>query len=111
MSRVTPESGLRLIVCTAPPDRADKLARALLDERLIGCCNLIPAVRSLYWWEGAIQDEAEVVMLMETPIERLDAALAALECAHPYQVPKILVFAPDSAHAPYLAWLRAQARG
>ena len=102
-----PDSGGRLIVCTAPADAAPALARALLEARLIGCANLIPAVRSLYWWEGAIQDDAEVVMLMESPAERVDAAVARLEQAHPYDVPKILVIEPRAIHAPYLEWLRA----
>lgn len=102
-------SGLRLIVCTAPAERAPELARALLEARLIGCANLIPAVRSLYWWQGAIQDDAEVVMLMETPAERAAEALIALERAHPYDVPKILVIEPESVNQPYLDWLRREA--
>lgn len=106
---MTTPSGLRLIVCTAPAERAPELARALLEARLIGCANLIPAVRSLYWWEGAIHDEAEVVMLMETPAERVTQAVAALEHTHPYRVPKILVLEPDSVNSPYLDWLRASA--
>ncbi len=101
-------SELRLIVCTAPAEHAPMLARALLEARLIGCANLIPAVRSLYWWEGAIQDEAEVVMLMETPAERVAEAVAALDQAHPYSVPKILVVEPESVNSAYLDWLRRE---
>ncbi len=101
-----PSSGLRVIVCTAPAERAPELARALLEARLIGCANLIPAVRSLYWWEGAIQDDAEVVMWMETPAERVAEAVAALERAHPYRVAKILVLEPESVNSAYLDWLR-----
>lgn len=104
------DSGLRLLVCTAPADKAPELARMLLERRLIGCANLIPTVRSLYWWEGAIQDDAEVVMLMETPTERSGEAVVALEQAHPYSVPKILVLAPESVNLPYLDWLRIEAR-
>lgn len=100
------ESGLRLILTTAPPERAPELARTLLDAKLIGCCNLVPGVRSLYWWAGAIHDDAEVVMLMESPVERVEQAVERLAAAHPYEVPKILVIDPLSANAPYLAWLR-----
>jgi periplasmic divalent cation tolerance protein len=106
---MTMPSGLRLIVCTAPAERAPALARSLLEARLIGCANLIPAVRSLYWWEGAIQDDAEVLMLMETPAERAAEAAAALEQAHPYSVPKILVIEPESVNTPYLDWLLREA--
>ena len=107
MSTIAPEPGGRLIFCTAPADAAPDLARALLEARLIGCANLIPAVRSLYWWQGEIQDDAEVVMLMETPTERVDEAVAALARAHPYEVPKLVVIEPSAINQPYLEWLRA----
>lgn len=100
------DSGLRLIFCTAPADAAPQLARQLLEQRLIGCANLIPAVRSLYWWQGEIQDEGEVVMLMECPAARESEARAALQQAHPYEVPKILTLDPLAINAPYLDWLR-----
>jgi periplasmic divalent cation tolerance protein len=105
-----PDSGLRLIICTAPADLAPSIARTLLEAKLIGCANLIPAVRSLYWWEGTIQDDPEVVMLMECPAEGVAMAIAQLERTHPYQVPKILALAPESVNAPYLEWLRAVTR-
>ncbi|PRP93825.1 Divalent-cation tolerance protein CutA [Enhygromyxa salina] len=102
-----PDAGLRLLFCTAPSDAAPDIARALLEAKLIGCANLIPGVRSLYWWEGEIQDDAEVVMLMECPRERVDEAVAALTRAHPYDVAKIVVLEPSAVNEPYLAWLRA----
>ena len=100
------DAGLRLLVCTAPADQAPALARALLEAHVIGCANLIPGVRSLYWWEGAIQDDAEVVMLMETPAELASEAEATLAGLHPYEVPKILVLDPESANQLYIDWLR-----
>lgn len=108
--RHVPGSGLRLILCTAPVDAAAAVARELLEAKLIGCANLIPAVRSLYWWEGAVQDDSETVMLMECPLERCDEAVAALAAAHPYDVPKILVIEPSAVTGPYLEWLRAAAQ-
>lgn len=104
------EPGLRLLLCTAPADAAPTIARTLLEAKLIGCANLIPAVRSLYWWDGAIQDDGEVVMLMECPAEGVTQAIIELERVHPYQVPKLLVITPESINAPYLEWLRAVTR-
>jgi periplasmic divalent cation tolerance protein len=104
------DPGLRLLLCTAPAEAAPQIARTLLEAKRIGCANLIPAVRSLYWWEGAIQDDGEVVMLMECPAEGVAQAVAELERAHPYQVPKIMVITPESINAPYLEWLRGVTR-
>jgi periplasmic divalent cation tolerance protein len=102
-----PDPGLRVLLCTAPKDAAERLARTLLEAKLIGCANLLPEVRSLYWWDGAIQDDSEVVMLMECTSERASEAAAALAAAHPYSVPKILVLEPSDINRPYLDWLRA----
>ncbi|KIG13369.1 Periplasmic divalent cation tolerance protein CutA [Enhygromyxa salina] len=104
-----PDAGLRLLLCTAPSEVAPDLARALLQAKLIGCANLVPAVRSLYWWDGEIQDDAEVLLLMECTEARADEAVAALAAAHPYDVPKILVIEPNAVNGPYLDWLRAVA--
>ena len=71
------DPGLRLIFCTAPEDAAPAIARALLEARLIGCANLLPGARSLYWWEGELQDDAEVVMLMESPLACVEEALCS----------------------------------
>jgi len=104
-----PDSALRLIICTAPDDAAAALARKLLDAELIGCANLLAGARSLYRWAGEIQDDSETVMLMECPVETTATAVAALDAAHPYEVPKILVVAPEQVNQPYLDWLRGVA--
>ena len=104
------DAGLRLLICTAPADAAPTIARMLLEAKPIGCANLLPAVRSLYWWEGAIHDDAEVVMLMECTAEDVSWAVAELERLHPYEVPKVLVLVPESVNPPYLEWLRSVTR-
>lgn len=102
-----PDTALRVLLCTAPEAEAPALARSLLEARLIGCANLLPKARSLYWWEGAIQDDAEVLMIMETPADKAPAAMEALAAAHPYEVPKILCLPVEAVNAPYRAWLEA----
>lgn len=100
-------SDLRLIVMTCPPDQAEPLLRAALGERLVACGNILPAVRSHYWWQGAICSDDEALVIMETAADRVDAALRRLAELHPYEVPKLLAFAPTAAHAPYVAWALA----
>ena len=65
---------MRLIFSTCSLAESDALVNKLLEERLIGCANLIPGVRSRYWWEGEICSDEEVVLLMETSSERTPAA-------------------------------------
>lgn len=96
---------MRVILSTCSPAEADALLDALLAERLVACGNLIPGVRSRYRWQGEIQSDEEVVLLMETTDENAPAAVARLRELHSYKVPKILTLTPSAAEPDYLAWL------
>jgi periplasmic divalent cation tolerance protein len=96
---------MRLILATCSAERAEPLLRTLLEERLVGCGNLVPGVISHYWWKGAIERDQEVLMLMETTAELAAEATARLRALHPYDVPKILVIEPAGADADYVRWL------
>ncbi len=101
---------MRLIFATCSPGEAEPVLRALLEERLVGCGNLVPAVTSLYWWQGEIARDEEVVMLMETTAELVQQAAARLRELHPYDVPKIVIIDPATADPDYVAWLRGVTR-
>jgi periplasmic divalent cation tolerance protein len=98
-------TGMRVLLCTCPVDGAPTLLRALLEEHLVGCGNIVAPVRSSYWWDGAIQDDAEALLVMETAADRVAAAMARIAQLHPYAVPKIIAVDPSAVHEPYLAWL------
>lgn len=99
---------MRVVFCTAPPDVAPDLVRTLVQERLVACGNIVPGARSFYWWEGEVQDDQEVVLLMETARERVDDMMARLRELHPYDVPKIVVLEPSAVNAEYLTWARRE---
>jgi periplasmic divalent cation tolerance protein len=101
---------MRIIFATCSPDGAEELAARLLEERLVACCNIVPGVRSLYWWEGELCRDEEVVMLMETSADRCEAATARLAELHPYDVPKIVVLDPERCDPRYLEWLHSVTR-
>lgn len=95
----------RLAVCTAPESVTENLVRTLVEERLVACGNILPAVRSIYRWQGAVEEAAEALIIFKTTMEawpRLKERLAQL---HPYDVPELLLLAVDDGHAPYLNWL------
>lgn len=101
---------LRLLVMTCPQDQAESLLRSLLDEHLVACGNILPAVMSHYWWQGRVCSDPEALVVMETAADRLGAAMRRLAELHPYAVPKLLAFTPSAAHAPYVAWAIAATR-
>ena len=95
-----------VVLCTAPSEEtAGAIARALVDERLAACVNIVPRVRSIYRCQGAVQDEAESLLLIKTTAARLDALWQRLPGLHPYAVPEGLALPVHAGLAPYLAWL------
>ncbi len=96
---------MRIIFATCSPAEAEPLVERLLEERLIGCANILPGVRSHYVWEGSICRDEEVVLFMETTDQRCEAATARLRALHSYDVPKIVVLDPLDVDARYLGWL------
>lgn len=96
-----------LVLCTAPAegDVAAKLARGLVDQRLAACVNVIAGLRSFYRWEGAVQDDPEVQLLIKTRKSRFEALRAWLDDNHPYSVPEILGLPIAEGGKSYLDWL------
>jgi periplasmic divalent cation tolerance protein len=97
------------VVLSTCADRAsaESLARALVEERLAACVNLVPGVRSIYRWEGAVEEADEVLLVIKTAAASAEALLARLPALHPYEVPEALVLGVEGGAAPYLAWLLA----
>ncbi|HEU0012438.1 MAG TPA: divalent-cation tolerance protein CutA [Longimicrobium sp.] len=110
MTAGAPEaSGLVLALSTAPDaETAARIARALVQERLVACANLVPGLTSVYRWEGAVEEAAEVLLLMKTRRELVGPLKERIAALHPYQVPE-LVSAPIEDGLPaYLDWVRAE---
>jgi periplasmic divalent cation tolerance protein len=102
-------SELRVAFATAPDaDVAARIARTLVEERLVACANLVANVRSIYRWQGNVEDEAEVMMVLKTRADRIDALAERLRALHPYAVPELVVLPIEDGLAPYLDWLRAE---
>jgi periplasmic divalent cation tolerance protein len=101
-----------LIWCPfADEDSAARVAGQLLDERLVVCANILPAVRSLYLWQGERGEAAEVAVLFKTDASALERATARLAEIHPYDTPAVLGWRADSAAKPTAEWLSAAVRG
>lgn len=86
---------------------AVRAGRELVERRLAACVNVVSGVRSIYRWQGRIEDAGEVLAIMKTQRGRLDELIAALAALHPYAVPEILAV-PAGAAAPYAQWVREE---
>ncbi len=99
-----------VLVTTPTPERAAEIARAVVEERLAACGSVLPGIRSIYRWEGKVQDEEEALLVLKTTRARFDALRDRVLALHPYQVPEVVALAIDAGSAPYLAWLAAETR-
>ena len=100
----------RIVFCTCPDaTTASRLARTLVDERLAACVNRLPGVESTYRWNGAVQVDEEVLLVIKTSRARYEALEARVVALHPYEVPEVIAI-PIEGHAPYLAWIAKETR-
>jgi periplasmic divalent cation tolerance protein len=100
-----------VVLVTAPSaDSAAAMARTLVEEGLAACGNVVPAIRSIYRWEGKIHDDAEAMLVLKTERRALPELKLRLQKLHPYQVPELLVIPVEDGLGPYLAWVAASVR-
>ena len=94
-----------VVLCTCPPDRAEALARDLVESRRAACVNIIESVRSIYRWEGKVCDDGESLLVIKTARDRVAALERRLVEIHPYSVPEVIALPVTSGHDPYLRWV------
>lgn len=98
-------SDVLLVISTCPADHAQSLAETLVGERLAACVNIMPAVRSVYRWEGAVCADAESLLLIKTTRVGYAALESRISQLHPYDVPEILAVPVDAGLPAYLRWV------
>ena len=98
-----------LVLTTMPDDdRADELARTLVDERLAACVNVHAPMSSTYRWKETVEREAERQLVIKTTRDRLTALKVRLRELHPYELPELIIIPIEGGSDAYLQWLAAQ---
>jgi len=98
-----------VVLVTAPsPEKAAELGRSLVSERLAACANVLPGIRSIYWWEGKVQDEPEALILLKTTRARFEALRDRVLALHPYQVPEVVALGIEAGSEKYLQWIAGE---
>ena len=88
-------------------EAAARLAQELVSRRLAACVNVVPGVRSFYWWDKRVQDDNEVLLVIKTRVELLPQLQAALSELHSYEVPEFIVLPIVDGSPSYLDWIDA----
>ncbi len=89
-------------------ESAEHAGQTLVEERLAACTNLLQGGHSFFWWEGKVQKEPEVILIVKTSRKKVAAAVQRLQALHPYTVPAILELPILSMPASYAQWLEEQ---
>jgi len=93
-----------LSTCETAEQAAD-LARHLVEARLAACVNIIPGARSIYRWQGEIEDATEHMLIIKSRRELFEALRAELQSVHTYEVPEVIALPVVDGSESYLAWL------
>lgn len=102
----SPKRGFSVVLVTAPNlDVARTLAKSVLEARLAACVNLLPQVESYFWWKGKIDASNEILMLIKTRSDLLQALQERVIREHPYDTPEFVVLAITKANKQYLDWI------
>ena len=99
------------MLTTFPVDKdADAFAKALVDERLAACVNILPVMRSVYSWKGVTESAEERQLVIKTTRGALTALETRVSQLHPYEVPEFVVLEIAGGSSAYLAWLSESTR-
>lgn len=100
----------KIVVLTtcASAEEGEKIARALVEQRLAACVNVVAGVRSFYRWKGVVEDSSEWLLLIKSRRDLFAQLRAALESAHSYEVPEIVALPIIDGSPAYLNWLDAE---
>ncbi len=95
-----------IILCTCPdPATAERIAETVVGERLAACVNIVPGLTSIYRWEGQMQRDSELLLLIKTRQAVYPLLEARIRELHPYQVPEIVALSIRTGSAAYLDWI------
>jgi periplasmic divalent cation tolerance protein len=99
------ESFVVAVVTVPNEEVGERIARALVEERLAACVNLVPRVRSIYRWRGEVCDEGELLLWVKTRGARFPELQERVRALHPYELPEIIALPISQGFPPYLSWV------
>src|SRR5882724_7489507 len=97
---------LLVLVTTSSYDEAASIAGALVSERLAACVNVVPAIESIYRWEGKVTHDREALMIIKTTDERYPELERRVKDLHSYSTPEVIALRIERGSSDYLEWLR-----
>ncbi len=103
---------LPLVVLVTVPNRevAEKIAKALVEARLAACVNIVDELKSIYWWQGKIEEDNELLLIIKTRMEVFEELVLKIRELHPYTVPEIIGLPIIAGSKDYIDWLKNEVK-
>jgi periplasmic divalent cation tolerance protein len=92
-------------------EEARRIGRTLVEERLAACVNILDGMNSLYWWQGAVQDEQETVLIAKTRAELLERLTERVKSLHSYSCPCVVALPIEGGNPAFLQWIAEETEG
>lgn len=100
-----------ILITAGSLDEASTIGRALVDEHLAACVNIVPAMRSIFSWEGKTQESDEVLLICKSRMPLLEAVIGRVRSLHSYTIPEIIALPVSGGLPSYLTWVRESTNG
>lgn len=97
-----------VFVTTSSEEEARNIANALIDQKLVACANIVPSVNSIFRWQNQICREGEVLIMLKSVRQRMDALIEKVKEMHSYEVPEIIALPVIAGSKEYLDWVRSE---
>lgn len=107
-SEETPHAVVVLI--TTPTEDAEEIAGAILEAQLAACVNIVAMVRSLFWWQGSLEEQEESLLIVKSRADAVAPLTALVRTLHPYDVFELVALPIAGGHPAYLDWIRTSVR-
>ncbi|HXY62129.1 MAG TPA: divalent-cation tolerance protein CutA [Nitrospirota bacterium] len=100
-----------VLITVTSKDEAGRIGTALVNEHIAACVNILPQIRSLFFWDGKTQDENEMLMIVKSRLSQLDRIIARVKELHSYTVPEVIAIPIIGGSPEYLHWLKDSTQG
>ena len=102
---------LMIAVCTVPNrETAEELSKSVLQGRMAACVSQVDNIRSVYWWQGSVEQAEEILLLIKTTSQKVESLKQFVSANHPYETPELVFISCDDALEAYVNWVRLETR-
>jgi len=98
-------SAFRVVMVTAPSDKAEEMSKKIIGSGLAACVNIIDNVKSIYNWKGELRTDREALLIIKTATKKVENLIKFIKEDHPYELPEVISMTISEGNPDYLNWI------